>query len=74
MSLISRLLRRTRETKYCSRSLKPPPKKSVYGFQGRVVCPNCDRAIHVSTTGRFTRHLKIVKGRDYLDPTWKGFR
>ena len=64
-----------KKTRYCSRSLKTPPKGAVYGFQRRVLCPDCDRAVHVyPSTNRFTRHLTIVKGRDYLDPTWKGFR
>jgi hypothetical protein len=59
-------------TRWCSRSLKPAPKDAVPGFQRRILCTGCHRAITVSQNGRLTRHVRVRKsGRDYLAPEGK---
>jgi hypothetical protein len=56
----------------CPRSHKAAPIV-VSGFQGRRVCPGCNRAIVVNQAGTFAPHKRKVKNTDYLTPKWKGF-
>ena len=59
-------------TRWCSRSLKPAPKDAVPGFQRRILCTGCHRAITVSQNGRLTRHVRVRKsGPDHLAPEGK---
>lgn len=56
----------------CRSSLAKVQRERL-GFQGRAVCPKCNRAIVVNADGRFYYHKTQVAGLDYLNAKRKGF-